>query len=171
MRITPEQIDAIIDAFQALKLDKNTPTLPFNVESLQKLHNAQINPLLEKAKLEGEELALMQKLLLIDEYDINYADGLYFFFNIFGNTIGIFGLGAEGENFKIVRLCFTVPEDQREAQTLNFVFHAFTRVFSPETDDMTFINALKTNPEVTGNGMTFSMTQEGNLITVTALAE
>ena len=171
MRITPEQIDAIVDSFAELKLDELAPALPFNVESLQKNFNAQLNPLLEASKLEGDELAVMQKLLLIDEYQVNSDDGLYFFFNIFGDTIGLFGLGAEGDNFKVMRLCFTVPENDREAQTLNFVFHAFTRIFAPEFDDVTFINALKTNPEVAGNGMTFSMTHEGNLITVTALAE
>ena len=171
MRITPEQIDAIVDAFQTLNIDENTPPLPVNVESLQKIYNAQINPLLEKAPLDDEELALMQKLLLIDEYQINSADGMYFFFNIFGDTIGIFGIGKTDENFKVLRLCFTVPENQRESQTLNFVFHAFNKVCVPESDDVEFITALKENPSVTRNGVTFSMTQEGNLLTVTALAE
>ena len=113
----------------------------------------------------------MQQLLLINEYQVNSADGLYFFFNIFGDTIGIFGVGKTGENFKVLRLCFTVPENQREAQTLNFVFHAFNKVFVPESDDVEFITALRSNPEVNRNGFVFSMVQEGNLLTVTALAE
>ncbi|MBR1645616.1 MAG: hypothetical protein IJ685_02445 [Selenomonadaceae bacterium] len=171
MRITPEQIDAIIDAFQTLNIDENAAPLSINVESLQKNFNAQINPLLNAANLSDEDRALIQKLLLIDEYQTNSADGMYFFFNLFGDTIGIFGLGNEGDNFKVLRLCFTVPDNQREAQTLNLVFHAFTKVLSPEFDDVEFINALQANPAVTGNGVTFSMTQEGNLITVTALAE
>lgn len=171
MRITSEQIDSIVNSFETLELDEIVQPLPFNVESLQTIFNAQLSPLLEAAQLDDEELDLMHKLLLIEEYQLHSNDGMYFFFHIFGDTIGLFGLGAEGDNFKIVRLCFTVPENKREAQTLNFVFHAFTKVFAPEFDDVTFINALRTNPEVTGNGMIFSMTQEGNLLTVTALAE
>lgn len=171
MRITSEQIDAIVDAFQNFQIDENTPSLPVNVESLQERYNARINPLLDRAQLDEETLGLMQQLLLINEYQVNSADGLYFFFNIFGDTIGIFGLGEEGGNFKVLRLCFTVPENQRESQTLDFVFHAFTKVFLPESDDVEFITALRSNPEVNRNGFVFSMAQEGNLLTVTALAE
>ena len=171
MRITSEQIDAIVDSFETLDIDENTPPLPVNVESLQKLFNAQINPLLDAAQLDDESLALLQKLLLIDEYQINSADDMYFFFNIFGDTIGLFGLGRTGENFKVLRLCFTVPENHREARTLDFVFHAFTKVFFSDINGEDLIKALKSNPFVIGGGAKFSLTQEGNLLTVTTRAD
>ena len=34
MRITPEQIDAIVDVFQTLNIDENTPPLPVNVTGM-----------------------------------------------------------------------------------------------------------------------------------------
>ena len=106
MRITHEQIDEIVDAFAECQIDENSPTLKFNVESLQENFNAQINPLLEKTfelgELDAESLALLKHLLLIDEYQIHSADDMEFFFNIFGDTIGLFGIKKRDENFKIL---------------------------------------------------------------------
>ena len=171
MRITHEQIDEIMSEFESLELDENSPPLPLNVDELQQRFNAQINPLLDAAELDAEGLALMRKLLLIGEYQTftDEASGLEFFVNIFGDTIGLFGLKSIGGNFKILRLCFTVPENQREAKTLDFVFHAFTKIFMPKVDGEQFINALKSNPFVFVNDVKFSLTQEDNLLTVTAV--
>ena len=171
MRITHEQIDEIMSSFETLELDENSPPLPLNVDELQQRFNAQINPLLDAAELDAEGLALMRKLLLVGEYQTftDEASNFEFFVNIFGDTIGLFGLRSIGGNFKILRLCFTVPEDKREAQTLDFVFHAFTKIFLPEVNGEQFINALRSTPEVVRNGVKFSLTQKDNLLTVTAV--
>ena len=175
MRITHEQIDEIVDAFAECQIDENSPTLKFNVESLQENFNAQINPLLEKTfelgELDAESLALLKHLLLIDEYQIHSADDMEFFFNIFGDTIGLFGIKKRDENFKILRLCFTVPDNSREAKTLDFVFWAFAKIFLPDVDSVEFIKALQSNKSVTRGGVIFSLTKNGNLNTVTAVAE
>ena len=175
MKITHEQIDEIINDFENCPVDENTPSLPFNVETLQENFNAQINPLLDKTfelgELDEETLQLLRQLLLIDEYQIYSADDMEFFFNIFGDTIGLFGIKKPDENFKILRLCFTVPDNSREARTLDFVFYAFTKIFLPKGDSVEFINALKANPSVTRGGVNFSLVQKDNLLTVTALAE
>lgn len=173
MRITHVQIDEIMSSFERLKLDENSPSLPFNVKSLQHRFNAQIKPFLDAAQLDAEGLALMQKLLLINECQIHTDEenNFEFFVNIFGDTIGLFGLGTIGGNFKILRLCFTVPENDREAQTLNFVFHAFTKSFLPKADGVEFINLLKATSEVICGGVKFSLTQKDNLLTVTAVAD
>ena len=171
MRITHEQIDEIMSEFESLELDENSPSLPLNVDELQQQFNAQINPLLDAAELDAEGLALMRKLLLIGEYQTftDEASRLEFFVNIFGDTIGLFGLKSIGGKFKILRLCFTVPENRREAQTLDFVFHAFTKIFLPDVNGEQFINALKSNPFVIVNDAKFSLTQKDNLLTVTAV--
>lgn len=171
MRITREQVDEITAAFERLNLADIPSTLPLNAETLQKRFNARINSFLEPAPLDEESLALMHKLLLIDEYKTFTDTGKDFFFNLFGDTIGLFAYGYSGDNFKIVRLCFTVPDNQRESQTLNLVFDAFTKSFLPESDGEEFISALKTKPEVVRDGVKFSLTQNDNLLTVTAVGE
>lgn len=173
MRITHEQIDEIVDAFAECQIDENSPTLKFNVESLQENFNAQINSILDAAasQLDEETLPLLQQLLLIDEYQIHSADEMEFFFNIFGDTIGLFGIKKRDENFKILRLCFTVPDNSREAKTLDFVFWAFAKIFLPDVDSVEFIKALQSNKSVTRGGVIFSLTKNGNLNTVTAVAE
>lgn len=173
MRITQEQIDEIVDAFAECQIDENSPTLKFNVESLQENFNAQINSIFDAAasQLDEETLPLLQQLLLIDEYQIHSADDMEFFFNIFGDTIGLFGIKKRDENFKILRLCFTVPDNSREAKTLDFVFWAFAKIFLPDVDSVEFIKALQSNKSVTRGGVIFSLTKNGNLNTVTAVAE
>lgn len=171
MRITREQVDEITAAFERLNLADIPSTLPLNIETLQKRFNARINSFLEPAELDEESRALMRKLLLIDEYKTFTDTGKDFFFNLFGDTIGLFAYGYSGDNFKIVRLCFTVPDNQRESQTLNLVFDAFTKSFLPESDGEEFISALKTKPEVVRDGVKFSLTQNDNLLTVTAVGE
>lgn len=160
-----------MSSFETLDLDENSPPLPLNVRKLQQSFNAQLEPFLEAAQLDAESLALMQKLLLINEYQLytDEASGLEFFVNIFGDTIGLFGMGTISGNFKILRLCFTVPDNQREAQTLDFVFHAFTKIFLPEAAGDEFINALKSTPEVTRGGVKFSLSQKDNLLMVNAI--
>ena len=173
MRITHEQIDEIISSFESLELDENSPSLPFDIKSLQENFNAQLEPFLAAAELDAQELALMQKLLLINEYQTfnDEASDFELFVNIFGDTIGLFGCGTSGANFKILRLCFTVPENQREAKTLDFVFHAFTKIFTPDIDGEELIKALKTNPSVAGGNVIFSLTQKNNLLVVTAVGK
>ena len=171
MRITREQVDEITVAFERLNLADIPSTLPLNIETLKEKFNARINSFLEPAPLDEESRALMHKLLLIDDYKTFTDTGKDFFFNLFGDTIGLFAYGFSGDNFKIVRLCFTVPDNQRESQTLNLVFDAFMKSFLPEADGEEFISALKTNPEVVRDGVKFSLTQNDNLLTVTAVGE
>ena len=172
MRITHEQIDEIMQSFETLEFDEISAPLPFDVKSLQQKFNAQIEPLLDAAQLDAEGLALMQKLLLINEYQLhtNEESGLEFFVNIFGDTIGLFGLAELGGNFRILRLCFTVPENQREAQTLNFVIHAFTKIFLPDINGKEFIEMLKSKPTVT-RGVKLSLMQKDNLLVVSAIGK
>ncbi|MBR1807675.1 MAG: hypothetical protein IJ774_14990 [Selenomonadaceae bacterium] len=169
-KIAEEYVNEIIDKLSHNPAVDKSATIPFNADSLQKDFTAQLESLLERDAEEGER-PIWRELFLRDEYKIFADDETALFVKIFGDGVGIFGLGAANDNFKILSLCFTEPERSREARTLDFVFGAFTKTFFPKVAPDEVRDVLKANYFFTAGDLLFTLIQSGKLNMLNVVAE
>ena len=111
MKITSEQIDKIMAYIEQHPAASSENIAPLNVDiaQFQKSFNAAITPYIEKAQLDGELREIMEKLFLIDEYQTFDVNDGKFFFNIFGDSVGIFGVTNHEDQFKILLCIYNTP--------------------------------------------------------------
>lgn len=174
MRITSEQIDKImayIEQHPALS-PENTATFDVDIAQFQESFNAAITPYIEKAQLDGELREVMEKLFLIDEYQTFDVHDGKFFFNIFGDSVGIFGVTNHEDQFKILLCIYNTPEDKNNLTLSSLVLASFTKVLLPnEIDVEKFLRELSTSGTKIQGGVKFSIAADGKLIFVTATEE
>ena len=104
-----------------------------------------------------------RKLLSLDEYELFADEETALFVKIFGDNVGLFGMGATGGNFKILSLCFLETKRRRETQALNFVFGALSKVFLPKVDPDEVFGVLKANYFFTAGELLFTLVPSGEL--------
>ena len=174
MKITSEQIDKIMAYIEQhpAASSENIATLNVDIAQFQESFNAAITPYIEKAQLDGELREIMEKLFLIDEYQTFDVHDGKFFFNIFGDSVGIFGVTNHDDRFKILLCIYNTPEDKNNLTLSSLVLASFTEVLLPEEIDVErFLRELSASGTKTQGGVKFSIAADGNLNTLSATAQ
>ena len=170
------QVEAV--PFTRTQLDKmfldvgqiqTSATLPLNAETFKEKFNARITPILKEA-MGTDDVSAMEHLFLIKNEKIIGET----FTHIFGDyRIGVVGgLAADG-NFKALSLYYTTPEEKDESIFTIWLMTAFVKSLAPEVNPQTLMNELtaeNSSGSVTAGGVKFSVSEEGNLNTLTATA-
>lgn len=135
--------------------------------------NNELKPVLEKTQFDNdEERTIMEKLFLIEDFQVYEEGGGNFYLNVFGNSVAIFGVtGNDNPSFKLVTCAYTNPETQGESTLASVILLSFVKVIAPEENPQVLLNALAAEQSGTliRNGVKFSATKDDNLILVSAV--
>ena len=165
------QIFAAVTQNPAAAPDR-TKTLDLNVDTLKvKFDNA--SKLILKQVLGTDDVSQMEYLFTINDYKIFPNEGGETFAKIFGSNVAIVGVTAQnGGNFKILQCCYTAPEDKDETLYVQLILTAFVQSVAPDIEAAPLMNELTAENSlgsVTRGDVNFSLTEEGNLNTLTAV--
>ena len=153
---------------------ERTKTLDLNVETLKaKFDN--IATLILKHQLGTDDVSQMEYLFTINDYKIFPNEGGETFAKIFGSNVALVGVTASnGGNFKVLQCCYTAPEDQDETLYVQLILTAFIHTVAPDVEVPALMNELTAanslGSTVKGD-LNFSMTEDGNLNTLTVVAK
>ena len=153
---------------------ERTKTLDLNVETLKaKFDN--IATLILKHQLGTDDVSQMEYLFTINDYKIFPNEGGETFAKIFGSNVALVGVTASnGGNFKVLQCCYTAPEDKDETLYVQLILTAFIHSVAPDVEVPALMNELTAanslGSTVKGD-LNFSMTEEGNLNTLTVVAK
>ena len=153
---------------------ERTKTLDLNVETLKaKFDN--IATLILKHQLGTDDVSQMEYLFTINDYKIFPHEGGETFAKIFGSNVALVGVTASnGGNFKVLQCCYTAPEDQDETLYVQLILTAFIHSVAPDVEVPALMNELTAanslGSTVKGD-LNFSMTEDGNLNTLTVVAK
>lgn len=150
---------------------ENSATLDINVETLKERFNGFVAPNL-KSILGTDDISAMEKLFLIYDYKIFPKPDGDTFVNIFGSNVAIVGLATpNGGNFKVLSCAYTAPEDKNETLFVQLILTAFVGSVAPDVSVAELMNELtaeNSSGTVTKGNVKFSITEDGNLDTLTA---
>lgn len=168
---TQAQLDKIfLNAGQV----ESSATFNLNSDTLKEKFNGIVTPILQEAT-GSDDVSAMAHLFLIKDYKIfSGADGDTFA-NIFGDyRIALVGTCAADGNFKSLNLCYTTPENGDESIFTIWLLTAFVKSIAPDANPQKLMNEL-TAENSSGNAaignVRFSITEDGNLNVLTAVAQ
>ena len=148
---------------------QTSATLPLNAETFKEKFNGLIIPLLKEA-MGTDDVSSMEYLFVIKNEKIIGET----FTNIFGDyRVAVVGNLAADGNFKALSLCYTTPEEKDESIFTIWLMTAFVKSIAPEVNPQTLMNDLTAENsvgEVIAGGVKFSISEDGNLNTLTATA-
>lgn len=172
-----EQVDKImnyVDQNPAASA-QNTSVLKLTPAQLKEKFNAELKPVLDKTQFENdEERTTMEKVFLIQDFQIFEEEGGKFYLNIFGDSVAILGMtGNNDDNFKLASCAYINPETQGEKVLSSLVLFSFVKSVAPEENPQTLLETLaaEQSGSLTRNGIKFSAVKDGNLILLSAVAE
>lgn len=162
--LTRAQLDNIF--FNVEQVETST-TFDFNAETFKDTFNGRITPILKKA-MGTNDISEVEYLFLIKDYKIIGKT----FANMFGDyRVMIVGNLSDEGNFKTLGFCFTTPEERDESLFTVLLLSAFVKSIAPDVDPEALMNELtaeNSSGSVVKGGVTFSITEDGNLNTLTA---
>lgn len=154
---------------------QNTAVLKLTPAQLQTKFNAEIKPVLDKTKFENdEERAIMEKVLLIQDFQLFDSESGKFYLNIFGDGVAVFGItGNNDDSLKLASCAYINPETQGERIVSSLVLLSFVKAVAPEENPQNLLETLAAEQSgtLTRNGIKFSAVKDGNLILLSAVAE
>lgn len=173
---TQEQVDKImnyVDQNPAAS-PENTSVLKLTPAQLKEKFNAELKHVLDKTKFENdEERATMEKVFLIQDFQIFEEEGGKFYLNIFGDGVAVLGMtGNNDDNFKLASCAYINPETQGEKVLSSLVLLSFVKAVAPEENPQNLLETLAAEQSgtLTRNGIKFSAVKDGNLILLSAVA-
>ena len=174
---TQEQVDKImnyVDQNPAAS-PENTSALNLTPAQLQTNFNAELKPVFDKTQFENdEERAAMEKIFLIQDFQVFDTEAGKFYLNIFGDGVAVFGLtGNNDDRFKLASCAYTNPETQGEKVLSSLVLLTFVKTVAPEENPQTLLETLaaEQSGSLTRSGIKFSAVKDGNLILLSAVAD
>lgn len=173
---TQEQVDKIVDYVEQnpAASPENTSTLNLTPAQLQEKFNAELKPVLDKTQFENdEERATMEKIFLIQDFQLFEEEVGKFYLNIFGDGVAILGMtGNNDDNFKLASCAYINPETQGEKVLSSLVLLSFVKAVAPEENPQNLLETLAAEQSgtLTRNGVKFSTVKDGNLILLSAVA-
>lgn len=151
---------------------ESSATFDLNSETFKEKFNSFATPILKE--ITGlDDVSPMAHLFLIYDCKLFTMDGVDVFANTFGNTsISIVGVTApNGGNFKLLSCSYTTPEEKDDLLTAQIVLESFVRTVAPDVSAQALLGELtaeNSSGTVTKGNVKFSITEDGNLNTLTA---
>ena len=173
---TQEQVDKIMDYVEQnpAASPENTAALNLTPAQLQEKFNAELKPVLDKTQFENdEERATMEKIFLIQDFQVFEEEIGKFYLNIFGDGVAILGMtGNNDDRFKLASCAYINPETQNEKILSLQVLLTFVKTVAPEENTPKLLEdlAAEQSGTLTRNGVKFSTVKDGNLILLSAVA-
>lgn len=172
-----EHVDKLLDYVDQnpATASANKSTLTIDAEQFKKSFNAEMNPVIAQTKFNNdEEREVMEKIFLIDEFQVFEEEDDKFYLNIFGNSVSVFGVtGNDAPNFKLLACAYIAPENKGEMAISSLVLVSFVKVLVPDANPETFLRELSDNQSgnTVRNGIKFSAKRDGDLIMLSAVKE
>lgn len=173
---TQEQVDKIMDYVEQnpAASPENTSTLNLTPAQLQEKFNTELKPVLDRTQFENdEERATMEKIFLIQDFQLFEEEVGKFYLNIFGDGVAILGVtGNNDDRFKLATCAYINPETPGEKVLSLQVLLSFVKSVAPEENAPKLLEALAAEQSgtLTRNGVKFSTVKDGNLILLSAVA-
>lgn len=173
---TQEQVDKIMNYVEQnpAASPENTSALNLTPAQLQEKFNAELKPVLDKTQFENdEERTTMEKVFLIQDFQIFEEENGKFYLNIFGDGVAILGMtGNNDDRFKLASCAYINPESQGEKVLSSLVLFSFVKSVAPEENPQKLLETLaaEQSGSLTRNGIKFSVIKDGNLILLSAVA-
>lgn len=172
---TQEQVDKIMASVNQnpASSPENKLTLNLTPAQLQTSFNAEVKPILDKTQFDNdEERAMMEKIFLIQDFQVFESDAGKFYMNVFGNNAAIFGVsGNDNDGLKLATCAYANPETNAEKTLSSVILFSFVKVVAPAENPQTLLESLAA--EQTGtlirNGIKFSAARDGDLILLSAV--
>ena len=142
-------------------------TFALDAEGFKEKFNARVIPILKEA-MGTDDVSAMEHLFLVKNYQI-IGDT---FTNIFGDyRVAVVGRLAADGKFEVLSFYYTTPEERDESIFTIWLMTAFVKSIAPEVNPQTLMNELtaeNSSGTVVTDGVKFSISEEGNLNTLTA---
>ena len=171
---THEQIDKIMAYVNQnpAASPENTATLPLTPTMFRKNFNADVKSVLDKAQFDSaEDREIMEKIFLIQDFQVYESNDGKFYLNVFGNRVAIFGVTANDNNrFKFVSCAYTMPENQDEKSLSSLILVTFAKAVALNENPQALLSDLAAaqSSTLTRNGVTFSAVRDNDLILLSA---
>lgn len=156
----------------AQKSAAESKALALDTATFQKNFNAFMTTFIKESNA-GDDTPTLEEIFLIREPLILQTDTGNFLAKDFMNRIAVVGSVEANGNLKTLNFFSTPAENKNEMVVTILVFQAFTQGISPELDVKELLGELEKNPgaPVTKSGVKFSVSKQGNLEVITAVAE
>ena len=156
----------------AQKSAAESKALALDTATFQKNFNAFMTTFIKESNA-GDDTPTLEEIFLIREPLILQTDTGNFLAKDFMNRIAVVGSVEANGNLKTLNFFSTPAENKNEMVVTILVFQAFTQGISPELDVKELLGELEKNPgaPVTRSGVKFSVSKQGNLEVITAVAE
>lgn len=156
----------------AQKSAAESKALALDTATFQKNFNAFMTTFIKESNA-GDDTPTLEEIFLIREPLILQTDTGNFLAKDFMNRIAVVGSVEANGNLKTLNFFSTPAENKNEMVVTILVFQAFTQGISPELDVKELLGELEKNPgaPVTRSGIKFSVSKQGNLEVITAVAE
>lgn len=169
-KITDEQLANIL-----LQTAQVESTKPLDAIAFQDRFNWLIAPII-RDDMNIEDASAMEYFFTIKDFNVSDVAGGKIYSYIFGYPGGaVVGIRAtEEENFKVLSLCYTTPESTDEAVFTIWLMKAFVGSIAPNVDARDLMNELTAEGAagcVVKDGVKFTITDDGNLNILTAVAQ
>ena len=138
----------------------------------RKNFNADVKSVLDKAQFDSaEDREIMEKIFLIQDFQVYESNDGKFYLNVFGNRVAIFGVTANDNNrFKFVSCAYTMPENQDEKSLSSLILVTFAKAVALNENPQALLSDLAAaqSSTLTRNGVTFSAVRDNDLILLSA---
>lgn len=170
-QFTQEQFSEMLSV-TAQKSAAETKALAFDAATFQKNFNAFMTSFIKDSNA-GDDTPTLEEIFLIREPLILQTDTGNFLAKDFMNRIAVVGSVEADGKLKTLNFFSTPAENKNEMVVTILVFQAFTQGISPDLDVKELLGELEKNPgaPVTRSGVKFSVSKQGNLEVITAVAE
>ena len=167
-----EKLMSYVDQHPAAS-PENTAALPVTAAQFKTNFNAEIKPVLDQAQFNSaDDRAVMEKLFLIQDFQVSEGSGGKFYLNVFGDSVAIFGVtGNDSNRFKLAACSYTKPENQGDETLSSLVLLAFTKVIAPDENPQELLKALAAEESgtLTRNDVKFTAARDGDLVLLSAV--
>lgn len=170
-QFTQEQFSEMLSV-TAQKSAAESKALALDATTFQKNFNAFMTSFIKDSNA-GDDTPTLEEIFLIREPLILQTDTGNFLAKDFLNRIAVVGSVEADGKLKTLNFFSTPAENKNEMVVTILVFQAFTQGISPDLDVKELLGELEKNPgaPVTRSGVKFSVSKQGNLEVITAVAE
>lgn len=166
--LTQEQFDQMFSITTQNSSENKALTL--DVPTFQKNFNDFMTTFIKESKA-GDDKPTLEEIFLLREPLIVQTDAGNFLAKNFMNHVAIVGSVDPNGNLKTLNFFSAKPEDKNDMVVTVLIFQAFVQGISTQIHIQELLGELEKNQSAVRNGVKFSVTEQGNMEIITAVAE
>ena len=166
--LTQEQFDEMFSI--ATQNATENKVLALDVQTFQKNFNDFMTTFIKESNA-GDDTPMLEEIFLLKEPLIVQTDAGNFLAKNFMNHVAIVGSVDANGNLKALNFFSAKAENKNDMVVTVLIFQAFTQGISPQINVQELLGELEKNKSATKNGVKFSVTKQGTMEIITAVAE